>query len=170
MSQPGATYFVTSQTWQRSPLFRNSRWADLFLETVYSYRGRAYLLHEYVLMPELFHILMTPNMTLERAVQFIKGGFSCKAKKKLGSPMEIWQVGFSDHHVRNETDYSNHVGYIYRNPVERKLVECAEEYPYCSAFPGAKKDDVPQWLKPRSTQSGTGTAEVAPFITQTGNW
>ena len=121
-------------------------------------------------MPELFHILMTPNMTLERAVQFIKGGFSCKAKKKLGSPMEIWQVGFSDHHVRNETDYSNHVGYIYRNPVERKLVECAEEYPYCSAFPGAKKDDVPQWLKPRSTQSGTGTAEVAPFITQTGNW
>jgi putative transposase len=114
-------------------------------------------------MPEHFHILMTPNVTLERAVQFIKGEFSFRAKKELGSTMEVWQVGFSDHHIRNEADYSNHVGYIYRNPVGRKLVECAEEYPYCSAFPGATKDDVPQWLKPRATQPGIGATKVAPL-------
>jgi len=62
--------------------------------------------------------------------------------------MEIWQVGFSDHHIRDAEDYSNHVGYICRNPVGRKLVERASEFPYCSAFPGTRKDDVPQWLKP----------------------
>ncbi len=152
---PGQTYFVTSQTWQRRALFRNPQWAELFLETLQSYRGRAYLLHEYVLMPEHFHILITPTVTLERAVQFIKGGFSYQAKKELHSSIEIWQIGFSDHRIRDAEDYRNHVEYIYRNPAGRKLVEFAADYPYCSAFPGSQKDEVPQWLKPlQGEQSG----------------
>jgi len=114
-------------------------------------------------MPEHFHILITPTVTLERAVQFIKGGFSFQAKKQLGSFMEVWQVGFSDHRIRDAADYSNHVGYVYRNPVERRLVELASDYPYCSAFPGAVKDEVPQWLKPLSRNLGIGAAEAAPL-------
>lgn len=129
-------------------MFKNPEWAELFLTTLHSYRGRAYLLHEYVLMPEHFHVLITPSVTLERAVQFIKGGFSFRVKKELRSSMEIWQVGFSDHRVRDAEDYQIHVDYIYLNPVGRKLVEHAAEYPYCSAFPGSLKDEVPQWLKP----------------------
>lgn len=62
--------------------------------------------------------------------------------------MEIWQIGFSDHRIRDAEDYQIHVEYIYRNPVGRKLVESASDYPYCSAFPGRSKDEVPQWLKP----------------------
>ena len=147
-SDPNLTYLVTSQTWQRRTLFRNSSWADLFMQTLNSYRGRAYLLHEYVLMPEHFHVLITPLVTLERAVQFIKGGFSFRVKKELESSMEVWQSGFSDHRIRNVEDYRVHVEYVYRNPVGRKLVELAVEYPYCSAFPGSVKDEVPQWLKP----------------------
>jgi len=46
------TYFVTATTWQRRALFKNSQWADLFLETLHSYRDRGYLLHEYVLRAE----------------------------------------------------------------------------------------------------------------------
>ncbi len=162
-TQPGQTYFVTSQTWQRRTLFRNQKWAELFLETLHSYRGRAYLLHEYVLMPEHFHILITPFVSLERAVQFIKGGFSYRVKKELQSPMEIWQAGFSDHRVRDAEDYQNHVGYIYRNPVGRKLVESAADYPYCSAFSGSQKDDVPQWLKPLNKANLDGAAKAAPL-------
>ena len=128
-TRSGETYFVTSQTWQRRALFRNERWAELFLETLQSYRGRAYLLHEYVLMPEHFHTLITPSVTLERAVQFIKGGFSFRVKKELQSSMEIWQTGFSDHRIRDAEDYRIHVDYIYRNPVGRELAECAAEYP-----------------------------------------
>ena len=85
-------------------------------------------------MPEHFHVLITPSVTLERAVQFIKGGFSFRAKKELESNMEIWQSGFSDHRIRDIQDYDNHVGYIFQNPVGRNLAERAEEYPYCSAF------------------------------------
>jgi putative transposase len=113
-------------------------------------------------MPDHFHILITPSIALERAVQFIKGGFSFRAKKELESNLEIWQLGFSDHRVRDLGDYQNHVGYIHRNPVGRKLVECANEYLYCSAFPGAEKDEVPQWLKPHGEQA-SGAAEAAPL-------
>ena len=117
-------------------------------------------------MPEHFHILITPSVTLERAVQFIKGGFSLRAKKELDSNMEIWQSGFSDHRIRDAQDYENHVGYIFRNPVGRHLVERAEEYPYCSAFPSSLKDDIPQWLKPLELDQPFGAAEAAPLREQ----
>jgi putative transposase len=159
------TYFVTATTWQRQALFNNSQWAELFLKTLHSYRGRGYLLHEYILMPDHFHVLITPAVTLERAVQFIKGGFSFRVKKELQSGMEVWQRGFSDHRIRDLQDFDIHVGYIFRNPVGRKLAESAVEYPYCSAFPGSTQDEVPQWLKPQTLEHRNGTAEAVPFQT-----
>jgi putative transposase len=135
----------------------------LFLEILNSYRGRAYLLHEYVIMPEHFHILITPSVTLERAVQFIKGGFSFRAKKELQSSMEIWQTGFSDHRIRDAEDYRIHVEYIYRNPIGRKLVEKITEYSYCSALSGSLKDEVPLWLKPLMRGQADGAAKAAPL-------
>ena len=159
----GQMYFVTASTWQRRALFTNPRWAECFLDTLHSYRGKGYLLHEYVVMPEHFHVLITPEATLERAAQFIKGGFSFRATKELGSSMEIWQPGFSDHRIRDHEDYKVHVDYIYRNPVGRRLVEDARDYPYCSAFPGSDKDEVPQWLKPLEEEVGCGTAKAVPF-------
>ncbi len=144
-------------------MFNNAPWADLFLETLHSYRGRGYLLHEYVLMPDHFHVLITPEATLERAVQFIKSGFSFRAKKELGTSMEIWQRGFSDHRIRDWDDFKVHVKYVHRNPVGRRLAEKAEEYPYCSAFPDSLKDESPQWLKPGMEPSFDGTAEAVPF-------
>ena len=77
--------------------------------------------------------------------------------------MEVWQRDFSDHRIRDLQDFEIHVGYIYRNSVGRKLVENASEYPYCSAFPGSAKDEVPQWLKPLDMNGSFGTAEAVPF-------
>ncbi len=114
-------------------------------------------------MPEHFHILITPTVSLERAVQFAKGGFSYRVKKELQSSMEIWQTGFSDHRIRDAEDYRIHIDYIYRNPVGRKLVERAADYPYCSAFRGSPKDEVPQWLKPMGPEQLCGAAKAAPL-------
>ncbi len=51
----------------------------LFLKTLYRYRreGR-YELHTFVVMPEHVHLLLTPSrdVTLERAIQLIKGAYS----------------------------------------------------------------------------------------------
>ncbi len=115
-------------------------------------------------MPDHFHLLISPSNALERAVQFVKGGFSFRAKKELGSNAEIWQRGFSDHRIRDGEDYARHVQYIHLNPVKKHLCERPELYSYSSAFPGWKLDPIPQGLKPRNVVGPVcGTAEAVPF-------
>ena len=157
------TYMVTSETWGRRALFRSPRWAELFIQTVLQYRGSAYLLHEFVVMPDHFHALITPSGSLERAVQFIKGGFSHRAKVELGSNMEVWQTGFSDHRIRDGEDYARHVEYIHRNSVRKHLCGVPAEYAYSSAGGQVVLDEVPQRLKPDSEGAGYGAPEGAPL-------
>ena len=160
----GQTYMVTSSTWGRRSLFSGEAWAKLLIDTIYHYRGTAYLVHEFVIMPDHVHILLTPSTSLEKAVQFIKGGFSYRAKKELGSNMEVWQKGFSDHRIRDASDYRIHQIYVQQNPVRKSLCERAEEYPYSSAHRGFELDPVPQGLKPAgSVGPHTARLEGAPL-------
>jgi len=158
---------ITSSTWGRRSLFSRERWARLLIDTLYHYRGSAYLLHEFVIMPDHIHVILTPLTSLEKAVQFIKGGFSYQAKKELGSNMEVWQKGFSDHRIRDAEDYLRHVSYVRENPVRKHLCERAEEFSFSAAFPGLALDPVPQGLKPLVlTKPDTARLEGAPFQTK----
>jgi putative transposase len=157
------TYMVTSETWQRRALFRSEPWAQLLIDTLYHYRSSAYLLHEFVVMPDHIHLLITPLTSLEKAVQFIKGGFSYRAKKELVSNMEIWQKGFQDQRVRDIADYDVHVNYVRQNPVRKRLCERAEEYPYASAHAGFELDGVPHRLKRIALGAAVGAPEGVPF-------
>jgi putative transposase len=154
---------ITTSTWERRDLFRNERWASLLIDMIYHYRGSAYLLHEFVIMPDHLHALITPMTSLEKAVQFIKGGFSYRTKKELGSNVEIWQKGFSDHRVRDDSDYRVHAIYIQQNPVRKHLCEQPEQYPYSSASGRFDLDSEPQGLKPSSSNEHYGAPEGAPF-------
>ena len=123
--------------------------ARLFVDVLFGYRSQEkYLLHEFVLMPDHFHLLITPLATLERALQLIKGGFSFRAKKELGFQGEIWEKGFYDRRVRDWEEYSAFRQYIHRNPVKRGLALAPEAYPYSSARTALALDAVPQRLKP----------------------
>ena len=158
------TYFVTSDTWERRALFNVESWARLFFKTLLSHRGESYLLHEFVLMPDHFHLMITPVNALEKAIQLIKGGFSYQAKKELGSNMEIWRRGFADHRIRDAEDYDKHLHYIHLNPVKKHLCASPSEYRYSSAYPGWKLDPIPQGLKPEEIMGpDCGTTEVMPF-------
>ena len=157
------TYFVTSDTWERRPLFRTESWARLFFKTLLTYRGEAYLLHEFVLMPDHFHLLLTPLAALERSIQLVKGGFSYRAKKDLQSNAEIWRRGFADHRIRDAEDYDKHLHYIHLNPVKKDLCGSPEEYRYSSAYPGWKLDPAPQGLKPTMCRHPTARLKPCPF-------
>jgi len=160
------TYFITSKTWESRCLFQAEQWARLFFEVLLSHRGKAYRIHEFVLMPNHFHILITPTLSLERAVQLIKGGVSFRAKRELRSDAEIWQRGFTDHRIRDAEDYDRHLHYIHLNPVKKHLCDDPAEYRYSSAYPGWKLDPVPQGLKPTFMVTHVGTAEAVPFQSQ----
>ena len=88
------------------------------------------------------------NRRLEKAVQFLKGGFSYRAKKELGYLHEVWHKSFNEHQITDAHDYEKHRQYVYRNPVKRGLSPTPEEYAYSSANPRFEMDTMPQWLKP----------------------
>jgi putative transposase len=144
------TYFITACTFQKQQLLQSDRMARLFLDVLFGYRlQEKYLLHEFVVMPDHFHLLITPVATLERALQLIKGGFSFRAKREIGFPGEIWEKSFYDRRVRDREEYLAFRQYVHRNPVKRGLVLVAEGYPYSSARNSLALDVVPQWLKPK---------------------
>ncbi len=143
------TYLITSGTYLKKSLFQSERMANLFLEVLGNYHSQhKIVLHEFVLMPDHFHMLLMPTETLEKAVQLIKGGFSYRAKKELGFGGEIWEHSFLDRRVRDELEYERFREYIHQNPVKRRLAAVAGEYPYSSAAGVVPLDEVPLWLKP----------------------
>ncbi len=110
--------------------------ARLFVDVLFHYRKhKNYLLHEFVLMPDHFHLLISPTLSLERSLQLIKGGFSYRAKKELGFAGEIWEKSFYDRRVRAAEDYYNFKQYIRQNPIKQGLVAALAGYPYSSTRP-----------------------------------
>jgi putative transposase len=145
-------YFITAATFQKQSLFQTDRMPDLFLETLFDYRSqRKYLLHEFVIMPDHFHLLLTPIQTLERALQLIKGGFSFRAKRELGFSGEIWETSYYDRRVRDWQEYCAFRQYIHLNPEKKGLAGAVEQYLYSSARPGVVLDAAPQRLKPSNS-------------------
>jgi len=145
------TYFITASAYLKQQLLQFEDTALLLVDVRYHYRGQGkYLLHEFVVMPDHFHLLITPGLqvTLERAMQFIKGGYSYRVKKELGLAGERWQTSFHDRRVRDAAECQRFRTYIHQNPVRRGLVDVAERYPYSSANPKFVLDAVPQRLKP----------------------
>jgi putative transposase len=144
-------FFITTITAGRIPIFRRETTAKLLMDTLAHYRDqKKFLLHEFVIMPDHIHALLTPaaEISLERAVQFIKGGFSFRLKTR--GP--IWQASFTNHRVRDLEDFEGHRRYIWMNPVRAGLVERAEKYPYGSAAGTFRTDAVPLGLKPGSIE------------------
>lgn len=145
-------FFITTITALRQPIFRREETANLLIDTLAHYRDQGrYLLHEFVIMPDHLHALITPaqEISLERAVQFVKGGFSFRLKWR--GP--VWQASFTNHRVRDFGDYEEHREYIWLNPVRARLVRNAQEYPYSSAAGRLRLDPGPPGLKPRYSQS-----------------
>ena len=118
-------------------MFQTDRMADLFIDVLRStMRSVKINVHDFVVMPNHVHILMTiPGvMSIEKAMQLIKGGFSYRANKELGFRGEIWQRGFSDVRVNDEQGFEQHREYIENNPVKAGLTNSPEEYPYGSVY------------------------------------
>jgi putative transposase len=161
---PG-TYFVTSRTWEGRRLFVTEPMCLVFVETLIRYRQQGvYGLHAFVLMPDHFHILLTPSEThtLERAVQLIKGGSAHTIGVVRHLQFPVWQRGFSDHRIRDAGDYASHIRYVEQNPVRKKLVEDPCNYRWSSATGKYEVDPFPQGLKPQERQEQFGTAKAVP--------
>jgi putative transposase len=143
-------FFVTTKTSMGRRLLQSERNALLLIDVLRSnVAAGKFQLHEFVIMPDHLHLLMTLSVeaTIEKAMQLIKGGFSYRLKKEFGYQGEVWQRGFSEVRINDGQSFSRHREYIVQNPVKAGLVESAEQYPYSYTFLAMKKA---QGLKPNS--------------------
>ena len=131
------TFFTSTRTAGGKSLFQTERMAELFIDVLRSQmRTQRMIVHEFVVMPNHVHISMTlpGDMSLEKAMQLIKGGFSFRANKELGFRSEIWQRGFSDVRIVDEESFQRHRAYIENNSVKAGLANSPEEYKSGSAY------------------------------------
>jgi putative transposase len=143
------TFFVTASTLDKRHTLQSERSATLFLQVLYEYRAQnRFRLHEFIVMPDHFHVLITveSDMTIERAVQFIKGGFAFRAGRELGTKSPFWQKGFSEIRIVDADMFQNAARYIRNNPVEAHQVQDAAAYRHSSAASGFELDPAPWWL------------------------
>jgi REP-associated tyrosine transposase len=162
---PRASYFVTTKCWGGRRILQVPEIADILIRTIFDYRERkVYSLHEFVVMPDHLHLLLTPGPTssLEKCIQLVKGGSSHQIHKERNQKMEIWQEGFYDWTIRDGEDWRTKVEYIRLNPVRANLVEKPQDWPYSSASGKFQPDPMPdRYLKVTS-------GAKAPFLcTQT---
>ena len=156
------TFFVTSRTADSKPILQTDRMAALFIEVLRCYvRAGKFKINEFVVMRNHVHLLVTlgAEISIEKAMQLIKGNFSFRAKTELGFLGEIWQRGFSDVRIKDEESLRAHQLYIYNNPVKAGLASVPEEYPHGSLYLRRLKA---QGLKPLVETANGGTTKVVP--------
>lgn len=150
------TFFTSFATWERRFVLQSIPLCDLLLDVLrQDCATQRYEIHEFVFMRDHVHLILTPAplVSLEKAMQFVKGGFSYRAKKELNFNREIWEKGFNPHRIRDSDDYEQHVDYIWKNPVKAGLVERPEDYLYSSARLRDQVDPAPLQFRRTTTKA-----------------
>jgi len=162
-------FFTTTKTSAARRILQPERNATLLVEVLRSnVAARKFQLHDFVIMPDHLHLLMElpSDISIERAMQLVKGGFSYRLRKEHGFRGEVWQRGFTDHRIRDAEDFVHHRNYIHRNPSSGTWWRS----PRTIVFARRSRDSGwirgPQRLKPRLLQRWKGTSKLVPFPTK----
>jgi putative transposase len=127
---PSRTFFVTTKTALGRALLQSERNAALFIDVLRSYvMARKFQLQDFVVMPDHVHLLIRAgsDMTIERAMQFIKGGFSFRLRREF----EV--------RVGDRQSFSRYRDYIAQNPVKAGLADSPEKFPCCFTYLAKRK-------------------------------
>jgi REP element-mobilizing transposase RayT len=111
-----------------------------------------YVLHEYVVMPNHVHLLITPRAEMKVIMQSLKGNTAHFANRILGRSGSFWQIEYYDHFCRDADEFDNIRSYIARNPVKAGLSASPEDWPWSSA---ARRRSAPVLHVAGMAQPGT---------------
>ena len=102
-------------------------------ESIHYFRQQGkWLVFAYCLMPDHLHMLVAPQQGSN--LSSLLGGYQSYITRfawKFGVVGKLWQRSFFDHILRKSDDAQGIVAYILHNPVEAKLVERWEDWPWC---------------------------------------
>ena len=98
------------------------------LHDIWEYTATAWLVSDYLLMPDHLHLFCAPRdlkFTIERWMGFWKDRLA-KSLPDAGK----FQAGGFHHRMRGGESYAQKWQYVRENPVRDKLVERPEDWPY----------------------------------------
>jgi putative transposase len=139
---PSRIFFATTNTSMGKGLLQSERNAGLLIDVLRSLVAeRKFELHDFVIMPDHLHLLLTvyDEMTIEKAMQLIKGRFSHRLSREFGYKGEVWHRGFTEEQVMNRESFEGHRAYIAQNPVKAGLAAAPEEYSFCFRYLAKRK-------------------------------
>ncbi len=142
---PSRTFFVTTGTATGKRILQSERNAGLLIEVLRSLVAEhRFELHDFVVMPDHLHLLLTVHdqMTIEKAMQLIKGRFSHRLSQEFGYKGEVWQRGFTEEQTLTRESFESHRRYIAENPVKAGLAAAAAEFPFCFGSLAKKKAEM----------------------------
>ncbi len=142
---PSRTFFATTSASMGMRLLQSERNANLLIDVLRSLAAeRKFELHDFVIMPDHVHLLLTihDEMTIEKAMQFVKGRFSYRLKQEFGYLGEVWHRGFTEEQVMTQESFNAHRAYIAQNPVKAGLAASVDEFPFCFRYLAKKKADA----------------------------
>jgi putative transposase len=142
---PSRIFFTTTKTTMGKRLLQSERNANLLIDVLRSLVAeRKFQLHDFVIMPDHVHLLLTVDyeMTVEKAMQLIKGRFSHRLSHEFNYKGDVWQRGFAEEQVMNRESFDEHRAYIANNPLKAGLAASADEYPFCFQYLAREKEEA----------------------------
>jgi putative transposase len=153
--QETRTYFVTAYCTGRRKVFADTTAAELMVSVIRDNHqlGRMSI-HAYVVMPDHVHVLLTltPEVPLERAMQFLRGRFSMLRMARES----VWDRLFRKDPVNDAQTFRAFLRALEENPARSGLVSAAEDYPYSSVANG-------MWMAPMPVELAVARPEVDLF-------
>ena len=133
---PGHPSYVTVVIIRRQQIFVVPETVELFLNVLRQQRERyGFLLHEYVVMPDHYHAILTPpkDYRISSTLQHIHGVYAHLYNKRLRRSGKLFQPHFWNHYITDDQNYRDKANSIHMNPVRSGLVENPIDYPWSSA-------------------------------------
>jgi putative transposase len=152
---PGASYFFTLVTHQRSPIFSHASAVDLFRGVVRKVQAaHPFSLEAEVILPDHVHLLCSlpeGDFNYPMRLRLIKAAFTRAflrqhhpiAQRSHSSTKQreqaVWQRRYWEHTIRDQNDFQAHLDYIHINPVKHGLVVAARDWPHSSFHAWVKR-------------------------------
>ena len=152
-----ATHFITAPTFHRKRIFQNELFGELLTEDLMRWRqANELLLHDYVIMPDHLHLLVTAHSHREMAaaLERLQAGFADELHRQYGYGGEVWGAMPRDREVHNAEQYEECARIIHSNPVRVGFCEKPAEYRMSSKSSRWILDPLPEALRTKTVVAG----------------
>jgi REP element-mobilizing transposase RayT len=120
---------------------RRPEFAEMMVEAIrYREREGQFALHNFVVMANHVHLLITPRIELPKLTQSLKRATVREGNRLLATTGQpFWQDESYDRWVRDAEEFERIARYIENNPVNAGLCASPEDYRWSSGRPSATR-------------------------------